>query len=216
MVINMADNRNDLKSADGEKSFGGSQNVIVESVGARIGGGVSARNARLSVKRRLPVFVDIIIGAVILAIFAGIVAGAYFLFRYYTDDYEGIDIEYVFISPCTEDEDAFRTMRNKELYYDVDGNTLYFGKATSVEVIDTVDLERYLVLTVKAGVKYKPGEGYTVGDCKIAAGSEYALRIDGRIIQGTVVELYEETKGESAAPVSAELEDTAKAEEGGN
>ncbi len=210
----MADNRNDLKRADAEKSFGGSQNVVIESVGARIGSFGSARSARLSVKRRLPIFVDIIIGIMILALFAGIMAGAYFLFRYYTDDYEGIELEYIFVSPCVEDEDAFRTMRNKELYYDVDGNTLYFGKVTEVGVVGSTDAGRYLVLKVNASVKYKSGEGYTVGDCKIAVGSEYSLRIDGRVVEGTVVELREET--ETVTPVPAELEDTASAEEGEN
>lgn len=212
----MAENRKDLKSADGEKSFVNPQNIIIESVGVRIGGLGSAKGARLSVKKRLPVYVDIVIGILILAIFAGIVAGAYFLFRYYTDDYEGIELEYVFISPCVESADDYRTIKNKELYCDVDGSTLYFGKVSEFDVINTVDGERYLVLTVNVDVKYKSGEGYTVGECKIAVGSEYSLRVDGRVIKGTVVELCEETDGESVAPVSAELEEDSKAEEGGN
>ena len=201
----MADNRKDLKRADAEKSFGSSsQNVIVESVGATLSSLGSSKGRRLSVKRRLPVIVDIFIGIIILAIFVGIVVGAYFLFRYYTDDYEGIDIEYVFISPCEEDREAFRTVKNKELYFDADGNTLYFGKVSEIDVTESKDGDKYLVLTVNANAKFKSGEGYSVGDRKIAVGSEFSFRVDGRIIAGTVVELYE--KGERVPLIVAQSE----------
>ena len=187
----MADSRNNLKKADAEKSYSVSQNVIIESVGAKMGS-IGTSGTRLAVKRKLPVFVDVIIGVIILAIFAGIVVGAYFMFRYYTNDYAGVKLEYVFISPCAEDIDAFRTMKNKDLYFDLDGNTLYFGKVTNVDVVDSVNTGKYLVLNVSADAKYKSGEGYTIGESKMAVGSEYSLRVDGRVVVGTIVELREE------------------------
>ena len=156
---------------------------------------------------------DIIIGIIILAVFVGIVVGAYFLFRFYTDDYEGIEIEYVFISPCTEDRDAFRTVKNKELYYDFDQNTYYFGKVSDIDVIDSNN-GRYLVLMVRSNAKYRAGEGYSVGDYKIAVGSEFSFRVDGKIIAGTVVELHE--KGElDSAPLSV-ADNGEASEKGGN
>lgn len=193
-----------LKSADAEKSFGSSATPQVESLSAKMN--ELTKPSRFSARRRLPVIVDIIIGILMLAIAAGIIVGAVFLFQYYTDDYESIELTYTFISPCEEDLQSYRTMRNKELYREENGNTLYFGKVTSVEVLKegSPDGSNLLVVEVEANVKYKKGEGYSVGDCRIAVGSEYTLRSEYRLITGTIVELAELSRLEAPAAFSSE------------
>ena len=72
---------------------------------------------------------------------------------------------------------------------DTEDNTLYFGKIASVDLIENAEGENTLLLTVRATVKYKKGTGYSVGDNRIAVGSEYTLRSENISIEGTVIEL---------------------------
>ncbi|MBQ8408972.1 MAG: hypothetical protein IJY39_08925 [Clostridia bacterium] len=186
-------NQSDLRQADSEKSFGApAQNPITESVGVKIGDSIGGATKAKKKAGRLPVIVDIITGILLLVVVIGIFVGAYYLFRYYADDYEGVDVEYTFI--CVSEEAGeinYRTLRNKELYLDTADNTLYFGDVVSAELYDLQNEagEMMLVVVVEANVKYKSGEGYTVNDCKIAVGSEYTLRSGNVEISGTIVEL---------------------------
>ena len=86
-------------------------------------------------RRRLPLAVDIIIAVLLLAIAAGIFAGAYYGFRYFTVDYESVTIEYTILVK-TDNVKAYSDIVGKHIYKDEDKNTLYMGKITSVDVYD--------------------------------------------------------------------------------
>ena len=60
---------------------------------------------------------------------------------------------------------------------------LFEAENINEENIETV------VFTVSVKAKYKRGSGYIVGEERIAVGSEYALRMDSLLVNGTVVEL---------------------------
>lgn len=143
-------------------------------------------------RKKLPVVVDIAIGVLLLAFAVGIIIGAYVMFRYYSDDFGETDIEYSFLVEQYVEDDVsiYRTTKNKELYMDVDGNALYFGRIIDVETIeDAKNGNNSALLTVSVSVKHKTGSGYRIGDYRIAVGSEYTLRSESVFINGTVVEL---------------------------
>ncbi len=177
-----------LKKADSEKSSGGAQlDYIVGLRTVKAKDPAESEKSRNSKSRKkLPLIVDIIITVLMLAIVAGVIVGAYYLFRYFSTDYESVSIEYSFAVPCEENAEEYLSVENKELYFDIDGSTVYFGKITAVEVSEDNSLA---VLTVKVTANHKGDEGYYLGDERVAVGSDYTLRIDDRIVNGTVVEL---------------------------
>lgn len=186
-------NKTDLRSADAEKSFGTPvQNPITEAAGIKLGDSIGS-NANGSKKAsKVPIIVDLIAGILMLAIIVGIAMGAYYLFRYYADDYEGVDVEYTFI--CISEntgEINSRALRNKGLYLDTEDNALYFGEVKSAEIYSLGEdtEEEMLVVIVNVNVKYKDGEGYTVNNCRLAVGSDYVLRSESIELSGTVVEI---------------------------
>ena len=188
----------DLKHVDSEKHDnpeGSPQGSISDMLDEKIKRKISATERRKNGgKRKLPVIVDIIVGILIIAISIGIAVGAFLLFRYYSDDYGDVKIEYTVVAHCDGDQSVYRTMKNKELYMDTDGNTLYFGKIANVDIIENAEDQNTLLLTVRATVKYKKGSGYSVGDNRIAVGSEYTLRSENVSIEGTVIELTQMTE----------------------
>ena len=84
--IDPNNNQNGLKEADAEKSetkMSDGQSAQ-EIFGSKfMSNSLSANVRKDNIKRNLPIIADIIIGILILAIFAGAVVGAYYLFRYY-------------------------------------------------------------------------------------------------------------------------------------
>lgn len=177
-----------LKKADSEKSSGGAQIdyiVGLREVKAKESGG-SERSQSASARKKLPLIVDIIITVLILAMVAGVIFGAYYLFRYFSTDYESVSIEYCFAVPCEENASDYQKAVRKELYFDIDGSTVYFGKITSVSISEDNTLA---VFTVEVTANHKADEGYYLGDERVAVGSDYSLRIEDQTINGTVVEL---------------------------
>ncbi|MBE6684169.1 MAG: hypothetical protein E7592_00785 [Ruminococcaceae bacterium] len=177
-----------LKKADSEKSLGGTQ--IDYIVGLR---GVKAKDPTESEKTRkakarkkLPLAVDIIITLLMLALIVGVIVGAYYLFRYFSTDYESVNIEYSFAISCEENAAEYQKVLNKELYFDIDGSTVYFGKIKSISVSEDNTLA---VLTVEVTAIHKADAGYYLGENRVAVGSDYTLRIEDQKIDGTVVEL---------------------------
>jgi hypothetical protein len=178
-----------LKNADSEKSSVTSQIDYV--AGLR---GVKSKDASESdlaksrtARKKLPLVVDIIVTVLILAIVAGVAFGAYYLFRYFSADYEAVTVEYCFAIPCDESGIApYEKLVREELYYDVEDSTVYFGKIISVDITEN---ESLVVLTVEITANHKASEGYYLGECRIAVGSDYTLRIDGDTVSGTIVEL---------------------------
>jgi len=183
-----------LKKADAEKSFGGGSGIpsaTSDMIGAKLGE-LSDREKRKP-RKRLPIIVDVIIAVLMLAIVAGLVVGAYFLFKYYTNEYERLDVEYLLISYVYGDIEEYRIMKNQELYLDVDGNTLYFGKVTDIEslISNNEQGQTVLMISVSANARYRDDIGYSIGEHRLAVGSEYLLRSGSIFIYGMVVELVE-------------------------
>ncbi len=197
----------DLKSADAEKSSGNpAQKQQSERAEERKTAFFASKSVRAR-KKKLPIAADLIIAVLMVAIAIGIVAGGYTLFRYFSDEYESTEIEYTFIRI---DETAalvrYRNMKNADLYIDGEGNTQYLGRVVSSEIVD-VDPENgisMLKLVIETNAKYKHGEGYSVGEYRIAVGSDYLLRSSTVSVNGTIVEINTEI-GADAAPVGEEL-----------
>ena len=172
-----------LKHADAEKSYTSPiPNSILDGVSVKLGDSIGSSVRAKKDEKRIPVLVDIITGLLLLAIVVGIAVGAVYLFRYYTDDYEGVSVEYTYICISDDLEEMHgRSLRNKSLYLDTEDNTLYFGNVESGE--------KMLVVVVNANLKFKDDEGYSVNDQRIAVGSEYTLRSEDVVVNGTIVEL---------------------------
>ena len=197
----MAENKNyvaeekncDLKQVDSKKSNGidteSYQAAMKEVNGEKIGKDFLVNRSSRIKNKHLPVFVDIAIGILILAIAVGIILGSFFLFRYYSDDYGEENIEYVFVTRSTEDQSVYLIMKNRDLFLDTEDNSFYFGKITNVEIFENEDNIYTVIFTVNVKAKYKHGSGYLIGDERIAVGSEYTSRVDTLSVNGAVVEL---------------------------
>lgn len=185
-------NENGLKEADAEKSENKTSDgqSAQEIFGSKFMSNSLSVNARKdSRKRNFPIIVDIVIGILILAIFAGAVVGAYYLFRYYSDDYSGAEIKYTVIVPCEDDLMGLRTMKGRALYLDTEDNTYYFGTVSDVILVENAKEGNYAVMIVSINARFRADEGYTVSGNRIAVGCNYSLRSDSMILDATVVEL---------------------------
>lgn len=196
----MSDNKNygqiatpeEKKRTDEEKTTGGRSPMSEEHPELSFGGALYETKKKNKSRKKLPVVVDIIIAVLMLAMIGGVTVGAYSLFRFYTNDYDVVEIEYVFVTPYEYTAEAYGTMLNREIYCDENGSSLYFGKVALVELLPE---SQTVIVTVKADVKYKASEGYSVGDRKIAVGGDYLLRSQNISVECTVVELVEKNAG---------------------
>ena len=196
----MSDNKNygqaaafdEKKRIDEEKTTVGKTPVSDEHPELSFGGALYETKKRNKSRKKLPLVVDIIIAVLMIAMIGGVTVGAYSLFRYYTNDYDVVEIEYVFVTPYEYTAEVYGTMLNREIYCDENGSSLYFGKVTFVELSPE---SKTVIVTVKADVKYKASEGYSVGECKIAVGGDYLLRSQNISVECTVVELVEKNAG---------------------
>lgn len=181
----------DLKRADAEKSSGTVSQLAGISLNKARRSEDNGFKAKQTARKRLPIVVDIIIAILFVAIFAGAVTGAYFAFRAFAVDFESVDVEYTMLVP-TDNAADYAGLEEQSLYLDVDGSVEFFGRIKSVQVSEK---NGGVLLVVDATVRYKKGEGYSVGDCRLAVGQEYTLRTqNGNSICGTVVELYDEKR----------------------
>lgn len=185
-----AHNDSDLKLQDLEKSKGffstipGAENKFSKPASAD-----AFKSIKKVKKSKVPVAVDIIVAVLLLAIICGAALGGYYLFRYFTVDYESVNVTYVFAVPkaMLEEGKAYSDMNNDYLYYDVDGNTFAFGRIRSAEISSKNGM---LLLTVEVNAKYRAQEGYSIDELALAVGKSYTLHTDSMLIDGTVVELY--------------------------
>lgn len=178
----------DLKSADAQKKD--------SYAGAGIIGGDAKKMKMLSnggapvKKKRAPLAADIIAGLLIALIAIVIVVGTVYLFRYQSNDYGNIEVEYKMIVHCDDNGFTYyRPMRNKSIYLDRDNNSVYFGKVNDVEFKTDSAGNEVVILTVSADVKYRKNDGYMIGDQRIAVGSEYTVRAEEITVNGVIVEL---------------------------
>ncbi len=145
--------------------------------------------------KRFPLVVDIIVGIVMIAIVAAILVGAYLLFRYYSNDYNGTNINYTIVVNTEEDLSALAPLSHGELYCDVNGNTLYFGKVRSIKQEDSNGVKMFVLEIGLENVRYRDGEGYCVETERIAVGTDLTLRCGEKEINGTVVEIVKAQNG---------------------
>ncbi|MBE6547323.1 MAG: hypothetical protein E7667_00395 [Ruminococcaceae bacterium] len=202
----MNDNKNispeekkDLKHADMNRfgtesldnsAFGSAEIVHKERTKEKqqIRGERAAENKK---SRNIPLALDITIAVVVVLFAAALVVGIYFMFQHYTAGYKNVDIEY---TVAIEDgnfglgEDLTK-LKEKDVYLDFEGNSLYFGKITDVKVKKSHGGTRQVTVSITTDSEYKEGEGYSVDGHRIAVGSEYCLRIDQTEFDATVVEL---------------------------
>lgn len=194
-IKNYDNDNKDLKGADSEKSSG----TILQFSGIDLSkarkGEDNSLKGKPTARKRLPIAIDIIIALLFVALFAGVIAGAYFAFRSFARDYESVNVEYTILVPSA-DESALASVAAQSLYMDKDGSVEYFGKVKSATY--SSENEAWLV-TVLATVSYKEGEGYSVSKNRLAVGQSLSLRTEsGTKLSGKVVELYD-----SRRPISA-------------
>ena len=134
----------------------------------------------IKVKKRLPIVVDIIVGIFMLVLVLAVIVGSYVLFRYYSNDYDGVNAEYKIAVNVDGELDTYDALKGREIFMDVTGNSVYFGKITEVESIDGAEGAR-VILTVSASVKHRDGEGYSIGSSRLAVGSKYSSLRCGEI-----------------------------------
>jgi hypothetical protein len=186
------DNTTDLKYADAEKKSENSGSVMgADILGSRVSDMLSANKSKVNARKKLPVAADIIIAVLMIAILAGAVIGAYALFRYNTNNYDNVQVEYCIATPYEKDITLYRGLINSELYCDENGNTFYVGKVVSVELSTN---QSSVIIIVDCNAKYRPAEGYLAGDCKIAVGEHHLFRSQVMSVDGTIVEMYEKNE----------------------
>lgn len=179
-----------LKSADSNKTV--KDGSAGAGLRAELFGGkrVSERavGTDIKIKKRLPVAVDIIAGILMLVLVVAVIIGSYLLFRYYSNDYDGVNVEYKITVKVDSGIDTYYNLKNRELFMDITGNSVYFGKIQSVETVkDLSEDGGKVILTVKASAKYRDGEGYSIGDSRLAVGSKYTTLRCGEVSLSNVL-----------------------------
>ena len=170
------DNEQNLKRKDSKKNH-------AEGSGGKLLGSPFASNKKLpdsmvdtditnvKVKKKLPLAVDIIAGVLMILIVIGVVVGSYMLFRYYSNDYDSKNVTYSIVIPATQEPEQYKKLVKQDVYYETTDNSIYFGKIVKVEILEgETDL---VLISVSATVKYRDGEGYSMGDKRLAVGSEF-------------------------------------------
>lgn len=173
----MAEEKRNLTedAADGLKKVNNKKSGVQMGADVFKGQGINSSKSGtgIKIKRRVPLWVDILTGILMLVIVCGVVAGSYMLFRYYSNDYDEVAVTYTVIVDGANEADlqAYESLKDGELFMDTEDNSVYFGKITDVSTA-----EGKILLTVSAGAKYRDGEGYSIGESRIAVGSELVLR----------------------------------------
>ncbi len=142
--------------------------------------------SNVKVKKKLPMAVDIIAGVLMLVIVIGVVVGSYMLFRYYSNDYDSKNVTYDMVIVATDDIEQYKKLVKQDVYFDTTDNSIFFGRVVKVEALDG-ESGRVLI-SVSATVKFRRGEGYSIGDRRLAVGSEFAkLRCGERLLGSATV-----------------------------
>lgn len=190
----MSENKNydskqdfDLKSADAHKKESGAG--LQSSPGGVKNFKMTSGGAPVNKRKKTPIVADIIAGVLIIAIAIGVVVGTVYMFRYQSNDYGNINIEYQMLIYTDKDESYYAPMKNKSLYVDADDNSIYFGKVTDMEFSTDTKGNDVLILTVSAQVKHRESDGYSISGSRLAVGCEYTVRSESIAVRGIIVEL---------------------------
>ena len=182
-----------LKRADQKKIQGGSDSGVTHAgdfFGDKKISNRELSGSNIKVKKKLPLAVDIIVGILMLALIGVVIVGSYMLFRYYANAHETREVTYTVILNVDEGIGSFNdTMKNKELFIDKEGNSLYFGKIVGVKSYPSSKDAGRVELTVISSVEYRNGEGYFIEDCRLAIGSVITVRYTDSIYTVTVVDM---------------------------
>lgn len=185
------DKKDSLKLADAEKSAGegdklspgnGAQFIEREKQAREKLRGVSSR--KNIVGRDIPLGADILLSILIIILVIGAIVGAVFLFRFYSISYSEKQIEYLVKIEQENNFQGFNVGDSLYLSEKDSGNVLFMGKITATDSINNTVL-------LLVDVKYRTGDGYTNGDCRIAVGSRFTLFNEKAIHDVCVVELQE-------------------------
>ena len=177
----------DLKSADAHKKESGAG--LQSSPGGVKNFKMTSGGAPVNKRKKTPIVADIIAGVLIIAIAIGVVVGTVYMFRYQSNDYGNINIEYQMLIYTDKDESYYAPMKNKSLYVDADDNSIYFGKVTDMEFSTDTKGNDVLILTVSAQVKHRESDGYSISGSRLAVGCEYTVRSESIAVRGIIVEL---------------------------
>ena len=169
-----------LKSADSRKTA--RENNVVAGLRTEFFGGKKIKErpvgSNIKVKKKLPVAVDIIAGILMLVLVLAVIVGSYMLFRYFANDYDKVNVEYKLSVRVDGDLAAYESLVGGELFMDIADNSVYFGRITAIETKADPGSDGtnggVIILTVSAGAKHRTGEGYSIGDTRLAVGSKYA------------------------------------------
>ncbi len=184
-IRNQDVNDNGLKQADSDKS-GGIMNQPLGSLAKTRKNSFEMVKRVRSARKRMPIVLDIIIAILLAAMICALAVGGFYAFRHFTVDYDTVEVEYTVVI----DEKIAVNLKNDQVYCDVDGNTLHFGKIKSMSVDDN----GRQIIVIAQTVKYKPDMGYSIGNERLAVGCEYILRTErGKILSGTVVEFVDKS-----------------------
>lgn len=140
-------------------------------------------------KRNVPLALDIIIAVVILLVVAALIVGAYFVFKNYADSYKDINVEYTLLICDADGITDPETLKGKEIYLDLDGNTYYFGKIKDASILKGADGAVQITANASVSTKHRRGEGFSVDGNRIAVGAEYSLRLGEGNFDATIVEI---------------------------
>ena len=176
-----------LKHADSDKSGGGNSQPLGNLPKVKKSGNDMVKKIK-GARKRMPIVVDVIIAILLVVMIGAVTAGGFYAFRYFTVDYDTVDVEYtVIISDITAPENL---KKNDQVYCDIEGNTVHFGKIKSI----SADANGNQIIVIAHTVSYKEDVGYSIGSEKLAVGCEYVLRTEkGTELSGTVVEFVNKT-----------------------
>lgn len=184
-IRNQDVNDNGLKHADSDKSGGIMNQPLGNLAKTRKNSFEMVKKVR-SARKRMPIVLDIIIAILLVAMIVALAVGGFYAFRHFTVDYDTVEVEYTVVL----NEKVSGTLKNDQVYCDVDGNTLHFGKIKSVNV----DENGKQIIVIAQTVKYKADMGYSIGNERLAVGCEYILRTErDKILSGTVVEFVDKS-----------------------
>ena len=180
----------DLRGQDREKNT----SILAQITGkdkktSKKSGAETYRRSKKSQKKKWHAVVDIVVAILMIAIIGGLMVGGYYIFRYFSDDYETVEVTYTFV--VSEDAlaeagvQSAKGMAGRAVYCDSDGNTHYFGKIKSAEI----SADGSLIISVDVTAKYRSEEGHLIDGISLAVGLNYALRTEYNAMNGTVVRL---------------------------
>ena len=195
--------RNGLKRADAQKvQVDSHQPTSLTSdlfKGKKIKEGTVISKSKIKKQKKFPLVMDILLGIIMVALVVGLIFVSYVLFKYYSNDYNGVDIKYTVTCFVDADLSEYAQMKDGEVYADIGGKTTCFGRVKRIYMVngETGEEKNCLVLDIEVNALYMKEKGYSVSGNRIAVGKEYSLRsaANGMTLNVAIVEIEKVTGG---------------------